>query len=122
MTRPPSSDADADLPGELLRRWTAALGTDPDVDAAGRGLLDRYAEPHRRYHDQTHLLEVLVRLEQMSEPVPPGAVLGAFFHDAVYRGAPDDEERSAVLAAEVLAGLGVAPEVVDEVARLVRVT
>ena len=108
--------------GELLRRFTAALGTDPAVDLAGRDLLDRYAEPHRAYHDQRHLLEVLTRLELLCDPVPVEVVCAAFWHDAVYDGAADAEARSAALAEASLRALRRPPDLVDEVARLVRLT
>jgi predicted metal-dependent HD superfamily phosphohydrolase len=49
-------------------------------------------------------------------------VLAAWFHDAVYDGSGDDEERSAVLADESLTAAGVEPGRVREVARLVRLT
>ena len=73
------------------------------------------------YHDLLHLTEVLDRLDAMSTA---GAGfdattvrLAAWFHDAVYEGGPDDEERSAQWAERAL------PEAyADEVARLVRVT
>lgn len=108
----------------LLVSWTDTLGTRPDVLAAGQGLLDRYAEPHRRYHDRRHLAEVLAALRVLTagRALPGEVVCAAWLHDAVHEGADDDEERSAVLATGVLASLGAAPHVVDEVARLVRMT
>jgi predicted metal-dependent HD superfamily phosphohydrolase len=48
--------------------------------------------------------------------------LAAWYHDAVYNGRPDDEENSAARAETELAGLGLDPAVVAEVARLVRLT
>ena len=108
----------------LLIPWTTALGASPPVVAAGRDLLARWAEPHRRYHDRRHLAEVLAALQTLAggEPVPVPVVCAAYAHDAVYAGAPDDEQRSADLAAEVLSGLGVPAQVVDEVVRLVLLT
>jgi predicted metal-dependent HD superfamily phosphohydrolase len=108
----------------LLGSWTDALGHGPDVAAAGRDLLARWDEPHRRYHDRRHLAEVLDALRQLTAgTAPPGAVVcAAWLHDAVHDGRDDDEERSAVLATEVLSDLDVAAPVVAEVARLVRLT
>jgi predicted metal-dependent HD superfamily phosphohydrolase len=108
----------------LLGSWTDALGTRPAVRAAGEDLLARYAEPHRRYHDRRHLAEVLAALSRLTagQAVPVEVVCAAWLHDAVHDGRDDDEERSAVLATRVLTDLGVAPQVVDEVARLVRLT
>ena len=108
----------------LLATWTGALGEGADVVAAGRALLARYDEPHRRYHDRRHLAEVLAALRVLTggRPPPVEVVCAAWLHDAVHDGRDDDEERSAVLATTVLPPLGVAPQVVDEVARLVRLT
>ena len=107
----------------LLVSWTQALGTRPDVLAAGQDLLARYDEPHRRYHDRRHLAEVLTALRLLTDgPLPVELVCAAWLHDAVHEGRDDDEERSAALAARVLRGLSVAPPEVDEVVRLVRMT
>ena len=107
----------------LLVSWTDALGGRPAVLAAGRDLLARWDEPHRRYHDRRHLAEVLAALRMLAgEDVPVEVVCAAWLHDAVHDGRADDEERSAALATGLLTGLGVAPAVVDEVARLVRLT
>jgi len=83
-----------------------------------------YDDPARGYHDLLHLAEVLEHVDAL---MPPGdaerdaVLLGAWFHDAVHDGRGDDEERSAVLAESLLAG--VAPQsLVAEVARLVRLT
>lgn len=73
------------------------------------------------YHDLRHLGEVLDRLDDLDRA---GAVfdrvpvtLAAWFHDAVYDGRPDAEERSAQLAESRLPDPPAA-----EVARLVRMT
>ncbi len=69
----------------------------------GGDLLRRWAEPHRRYHDQGHLLEVLDALDRLSPDVPREVHLAAWYHDAVHEGRPDDEQRSAELANSALA-------------------
>lgn len=111
---------------DLLARWCTLLDH-PDGPAAGRDLLARWAEPHRRYHDVEHLRATLQRLEELSdEPAEADADavrLAVFFHDAVYVAtAGDNEERSAELAEDVLPALSVPAARVREVARLVRVT
>lgn len=106
------AEAGSPAPGERLR-------------AEGEALLQRWAEPHRRYHDLRHLQEVLAALDVLTEPgTPPPAVrLAVWFHDAVYLARPgDDEEDSALLATEVLTGLDVPARTVADVARLVRLT
>ncbi len=87
-----------DLRDELLAAW----------DRAG-------------YHDLLHLAEVLDRIDELAGA---GAgfdattvALAAWFHDAVYDGAGDDEERSAQWAERALPAA-----YADEVARLVRMT
>ena len=74
----------------------------------------------RGYHDLQHLAEVLERLGELGRAEDTEVVLAAWFHDAVYDGGPDLEERSARLASARLAnepGVDVA-----EVARLVLLT
>ncbi len=93
-------------------------------DSGGPALVARWAEPHRRYHTVGHLLAVLDGVDLLSaEALNPDLVrLAAWYHDAVYRGRPDDEERSARLAEADLAALGLPAPDVAEVARLVRLT
>ena len=79
----------------------------------GPSLLRRWREPHRRYHDVTHLGEVLgrrhaVRGERRSPTGTGGRALAVWFHDAVYAvDSPDtNEAESAALASEALTRLG----------------
>ncbi|WP_104116010.1 DUF4031 domain-containing protein [Arthrobacter sp. B1805] len=107
----------------LLSRWEALLPGDPEL---GRDLLDRWSEPHRRYHTTSHLLGVLEALDQLLEPadaaVREAVLLAAWFHDAVYEGAAGDDERaSAALAVERL-GLRTSGATAREVERLVLLT
>lgn len=105
----------------LRQRWPEELAVAKPVR---EDLLERWSQPHRHYHDATHLLAVLDALESLSRehPVPLPARLAAWFHDAVYDGVPGaDEEASAVLAERLLAAYLPAQDVA-EVARLVRVT
>lgn len=73
----------------------------------------------RGYHDLRHLAEVLERIDELGEGDNTEVALAAWFHDAVYEGGPDDEERSALLAGSQLQGAEVD---VAEVTRLVRLT
>ncbi|MGA8257912.1 MAG: hypothetical protein WB767_15190 [Nocardioides sp.] len=88
-------------------------------------LIAAYADPTRGYHDTLHLSEVLGRVTELRtageefDQVP--VLLAAWFHDAVYDGERDAEERSAAWAEEALADL-VDEAVVLEVGRLVRLT
>lgn len=112
---------------ELLAAWRALVGrhsSSPDIDTAGQALLDRWSEPHRRYHDLKHLRGVLDAAGALGgfADDDDAVLLAAWYHDAVYAGAPDDEENSALLAEAELRRLGVSAELTAEVARLVRLT
>jgi len=101
---------------DLAQLWPRWL----DADLRGR-LETAYDDPGRGYHDLRHLSEVLAHVDDLmpaDDPTREAVLLAAWFHDAVYEGRGDDEERSARLAEDSLAGSPVAPEV----ARLVRLT
>lgn len=83
-------------------------------------LLERWAEPHRRYHSTTHLRAGLEVLEQLGGG--PVERVAFWFHDAVHSNtSPDDEEASAALAEALLTGHLPAPQVA-EVRRLILLT
>jgi len=112
---------------DLLASWTHLITrstADPDAAAVGRRLIEAWSEPHRTYHSVSHLRDILARVDELAPYADDADAvrLAAWYHDAVYAGLPDDEERSARRAEYELSALGVAPEVVDEVARLVRMT
>ncbi len=97
---------------------------DGEAVETGRALLDSWAEPQRRYHSLAHLRDVLTGVEELADLADDADAvrLAAWYHDCVYNGRPDDEERSAQRAEQDLSRLGVTPQLVDEVARLVRTT
>ncbi len=120
---------DPDHPPRVLPRaphdlpWPLADHPDPAAGALREQLLAAYAGADRDYHDVRHLDEVLSRLDELTGPdgASPALSLAAWFHDGVYDGERDAEERSASWAEHALAGL-VTDDVVAEVARLVRMT
>jgi predicted metal-dependent HD superfamily phosphohydrolase len=88
-------------------------------DDLREALLAAYGDPSRGYHDTRHLAEVLARIAELATTTAfdrDAVVLAAWFHDAVYDGQPDAEERSAQWA------LGADVPTAPEVARLVRLT
>jgi predicted metal-dependent HD superfamily phosphohydrolase len=105
---------------ELPQHWPL-----PDATDLRDELQAAYADHGRHYHDTRHLAEVLERLDELRaagvpfDPLP--VVLAAWFHDSVYDGERDAEERSAVWAEHALVGL-VDEASLAEVARLVRLT
>lgn len=120
-TPPPLTQPPVQPPAQRLTdRWPLADGFE-----VRDALVAAYDDPRRGYHDLLHLSEVLDRLDELAgagtgfedEPVR----LAAWFHDAVYDGQPDAEQRSAQWAASALAALVPGTTVVT-VARLVRLT
>ncbi|HEY8534021.1 MAG TPA: metal-dependent phosphohydrolase [Micromonospora sp.] len=118
---------------QLLDRWRAAItgvGATADeaaVTAAGVALLGRWSEPHRHYHDLSHLEAVLSVVDAHAHvaTAPDRVRLAAWWHDAVYdpRATGDANERaSAALAERTLLTLGAPPQTAAEVARLVLLT
>jgi predicted metal-dependent HD superfamily phosphohydrolase len=113
---------DAQDPADEARLTADFLACVQDADPAlalevGRDLVSRWREPWRRYHDLAHLRRML---DVLGSDAPADVLLAAWYHDAVYDPrAPDNEERSAALAAEQLTRLGVDP---TEVIRLVLLT
>ncbi|MFC5835131.1 metal-dependent phosphohydrolase [Nonomuraea insulae] len=114
-------------------RWAGLAGGSPASQAVRAELIARWSEPHRRYHDRTHLAAVLTAIDRLTDNQDDGPAdeicdgvavrLAAWFHDAIYDGRPGwDEERSAQLAQSLLPRCGVHAGRVAEVARLVRLT
>ena len=62
---------------DLLDRWAATLPNQPEI---GERLLQRYREPHRRYHNVDHLRQVLTMIDSArrrpgSLPGPAGGLV-----------------------------------------------
>ena len=101
--------------------WQEVL---PQAPGLGKELIQRWSEPHRRYHDVRHLAQCLDALDALAAdgPIERPVVLAAWFHDAVHHGRPGaDEEASAALAQRLLPEL-IGEAETAEVARLVLVT
>lgn len=141
MTMSDTVDASAAEDNKLLARWVALAG--PSAAGHGRELINRYREPHRRYHTTAHLAHILYAIdlldapdslnaidavETAAEPDAAAAVrFAAWFHDAVYdisdgTDHTTNEERSARLAENVLRSMHSPSALVTEVVRLVRCT
>jgi len=125
----------------LTAEWRAlgaavdrAASDDGSADWAvlGESLLARWNEPHRRYHAETHLEDVLLSLNQLEvrgERIAPMTLLAAWFHDAIYTGAVptgdhghSDEQASAELAAHELRGIGLDTTLSTQVSELILAT
>ena len=75
------------------------------VAELGESLLQAWEQPHRAYHHSGHLSQILTDLDRLyahrtqASSTPLALILAAWFHDAVYEGAPgEDERRSEQLA------------------------
>lgn len=92
----------------------------------GDDLERRWREPHRSYHDDRHLEDVLLTLSQfetLEEEVAPETLLAAWFHDAVYTGTGGNDERdSATFALSALRELSVGHGVGEQVRELILAT
>ena len=115
-----------DAPAELRAQLTA------QVTELGESLLQAWEQPHRVYHHSGHLSQMLSDLDRLyahraQGSTPLALVLAAWFHDAVYEGAPgEDERRSEQLASASLKPLFTAGLLTDQelqmVSLLVRAT
>jgi predicted metal-dependent HD superfamily phosphohydrolase len=80
----------------LLQRWRALAGA--EADALGQALIRAWAEPQRKYHDQSHLIWLLDEADRRASVISDARFFGyaIWFHDAVYKpGEPDNETLSA---------------------------
>jgi predicted metal-dependent HD superfamily phosphohydrolase len=85
---------------DLEQAWQALKPDDPDQ---GRDLLQRWREPHRRYHTDRHLQYTLELIDRYADLAEDADVvrMAAWLHDAVYDPrAGDNEERSAALTGD----------------------
>ena len=103
----------------LLRAWEAAFAPrlekapatfQQQVAELGESLLQAWEQPHRAYHHSGHLSQMLTDLDRLyahrtQGSTPLSLVLAAWFHDAVYEGAPGEDERRS----EQLAGASLEP-------------
>lgn len=112
-----------------------ATAAPEQIRAAGDRLLERWSSAGREFHNVKHLVDVLVRVDELdSESHEPDLVrLAAWYHGAVFDSADrkayankggEDEAASARIAYDELVGLGVpeahAQRVHDLVVALVR--
>lgn len=114
---------------ELNKRWTRTCSNlevaGDGVDSMWQQLVERYSEPHRKYHTLDHLLAMSRTLSEFENKlVSPDAVYAAiFFHDAIYdASSTTNEEDSAEMAKRFLTEHAVASSVVDTVESLILAT
>ena len=115
--------ADAAIAEARWRETWELAGT-----AAPAGVLDsvlaKYAEPHRAYHNLSHVLDCLDHAASVRAQLEHAhcVELALWFHDVIYKPrAGDNEERSTAFAVEALTELAT-PEVLRHVEELVLAT
>jgi predicted metal-dependent HD superfamily phosphohydrolase len=95
------------------------------IDDLGQLLTPRYREPHRAYHGLPHI-EALLAAQRAHHALirdHEAVRLAIWFHDVIYdTSRQDNEERSAVLAGEMLVQAGAGPALIESVQRKVRAT
>jgi predicted metal-dependent HD superfamily phosphohydrolase len=113
----------------LGARWRSlceCLGIDLDAAAPTlAGLIHAYSEQGRHYHSLDHVAALLLMLDQHGEGLTnrTAVELAILFHDAVYVPTrSDNEARSAALARERLAALGLPGDLITRVANLILAT
>lgn len=108
---------------ELFAAWSRLV---PGAEAAaiGRALLEDWAAEHRSYHNLDHLAAVRGHIQTLAEHATNwrACALAAWYHDVIHDRAPGAEERSARRCEAELSALDLDPELVAEVARLIRLT
>jgi predicted metal-dependent HD superfamily phosphohydrolase len=107
-----------------LKFWTAA-GAAGDPEPEWLSLSARYEEPHRAYHTLRHISHCLDELDSVRPLAadPVAVEMALWYHDAVYDPrAKDNEERSAGLAAQAAAAMGLPAPFGARVAGLILVS
>lgn len=111
-------------------RGAGATASDEQVLDAGQALVDRWSGPGREFHNLKHLVDVLVRVDELAEEThePDLVRLAAWYHGVVFDSADaksyankggEDEAASASLAQSELMALGISKANADRVHDLV---
>jgi predicted metal-dependent HD superfamily phosphohydrolase len=115
-TIPPPVD-----PARLESAWTR-LAPRPCPDGLPAALLAAWAEPHRAYHNLSHLAACLALLDEARPlaALPDELEVALWFHDAVYDPRRSDNEScSAAWASDALLASGAPAEVAERVVDLI---
>lgn len=112
----------------LPAKWQAAwreLGVPSSDDTVYQQLVDRYGEPHRKYHTMQHLSECFTHFETLRSVAqyPAEIAVALWFHDVIYDPREsDNEERSAEWARACAQAAGVSEESAGRIHDLVMAT
>ncbi|MEX0913421.1 MAG: hypothetical protein WDZ57_00580 [Demequina sp.] len=108
-----------------------ATASEAAIDRAGSRLLERWADPERKYHNVRHLVDFLQHVDELQQEThhPPVVRLAAWYHGAVFDAAEsaayarrggEDEAASAEYARTELAELGIPQERIEAVTTMVQ--
>jgi predicted metal-dependent HD superfamily phosphohydrolase len=114
---------------ELHDQWITDCQNAPGAALALSRLLDRYNEPHRRYHDVRHVTAVVQRVTSLvqgmflTETEISDLRLAAWFHDVIYEpSAHDNEAQSTKHASAELGSLGIPSRRTKRIGALINMT
>ncbi|WP_211325710.1 HD domain-containing protein [Roseimicrobium gellanilyticum] len=119
---------DADALRERWQHLCRTLAVAETCDTTWQLLRDAYTEPHRAYHNLTHIAECLAQLDRVvGVIIPPehgtSIELALWFHDVVYdTHRHDNEEASAALAEMHLTRAGLPANLIAQVTHLILAT
>jgi predicted metal-dependent HD superfamily phosphohydrolase len=125
-----------DAPQWLLSAWihacigAGATAPHEEIDDVGARLIDRWGGPGRHFHNVHHLVDVLMRVDELAEEAhePDLVRLAAWYHGAIFSAADvaayaqkggEDVAASAELARKELVGLGIPEDRAERVHHLV---
>lgn len=113
----------------LRARWQALVTPlSPDraaADATWDALVRHYSEPHRAYHNLSHIMALLRQAEAERAHINRLEVVefAIWFHDAIYdTRAHDNEQRSAAWAHHALQVMGIDPHIIVPVEQCILAT
>ncbi|MBI2109307.1 MAG: hypothetical protein HYT93_04015 [Parcubacteria group bacterium] len=110
---------------ELWFKLWERIGACTDSRTVYKDLAARYSESHRAYHTLEHINHCLFELEKVRRITLDVDVieLAIWFHDAVYdTHASDNEEQSALLAAQVMREAALPERMIKKVTEFIRAT
>jgi predicted metal-dependent HD superfamily phosphohydrolase len=118
---------DEDALHDRWQRLCQDLAVGELSDTTWQVLHDSYTEPHRAYHNLTHIAECLAHLDGVASGIIPPELgtleMALWFHDVVYdTHRHDNEEASAALAGMHLTRAGVPIDRVAHITRLILAT
>ncbi|MCU0433375.1 MAG: hypothetical protein MUC87_07985 [Bacteroidia bacterium] len=112
----------------ITLRWNQTIPPNADKSKAKeflQNLLHSWNEPQRRYHNLTHLENLLSLSQQYRSHLthPETVDFAIYYHDAVYKPERNDNEEKSALRAELeLPQLGIDARTVSKVAHYIRCT